>query len=549
MSYPADLIDHVPEEALVRSYGCGSPVTEATPSEGDTVVDLGCGTGVECFIAARLVGSSGRVIGVDMLEPMLRRARAAALHVSQRLGYENLEFRQGFLEALPLEDGTAHVIVSNCVLNLSVDKRRTFSEIYRVLRENGRAVISDVVCEEDPPAEIRHDPKLKGECIAGALTQRDLFGLLRETGFTGLRIVRRFPYRTIQGHPFFSLTFEGRRTCQETPVRVLYRGPQDAVVTPSGITVFTGLPRDVPSRDLAPKDLNFFTLGDRGEVLNVDLGLPACCLPPAPPTDPTHDPETATSSSKAERDPSATGREALPIGLSTGQGESGGCLGCGREIVYFQPPKRLACTFCGRVFDTDAACSAGHFVCDACHSTDAVRITEHVCGLSRETDLIRLFVQIARHPTFHMHGPEHHALVPAVILATYGNLGGRLPSGALKMALERSRHVVGGFCGFFGVCGAAVGVGLAFAVILESSPLKAAARQQAQKATEAALSAIAAFKAARCCQRDCWLALRSAAKSSVELLPVKLEAREELMCDRSKANRECFGDGCPLFRS
>ena len=206
--YPEDLIDHIPAASRIRSYGCGSPVLDAGLTAGHRVVDLGCGTGIECFIASRLVGPLGRVYGVDMLDSMLAISRRSADEVAAALGYGNVEFRKGYLEDLPLDDASVDVVLSNCVLNLSTDKRRTFAEIRRVLADGGRLMISDVVCQTEPDPGIRNDEVLRGQCIAGALTQRDLFALLGECGFVAARAVRRLPYRTVGGHPFFSLTFE-----------------------------------------------------------------------------------------------------------------------------------------------------------------------------------------------------------------------------------------------------------------------------------------------------------------------------------------------------
>ncbi len=176
--YGDEAIAHVPESARVRSYGCGSPVLDAAPAPGETVVDLGSGTGIECFIAAKEVGADGRVIGVDMLDVMLEHARGAAPGVAERLGFANVEFRKGKLDALPLEDASVDLILSNCVLNLTEDKRETFAEILRVLKPGGRLVVSDVVTETEPGPAIRSDETLRGECLGGALTERDCAAVL-----------------------------------------------------------------------------------------------------------------------------------------------------------------------------------------------------------------------------------------------------------------------------------------------------------------------------------------------------------------------------------
>ena len=201
--YETSLIDHIPEKYRFRGYGCGSPILDAKIREGETVVDLGCGGGVECFVASRLAGSKGRAVGIDMLDPMLNLANEAKPLVAQNLGYDNIEFKKGYLEDLPLEDDCADVAVSNCVMNLSVDKRKAYAEIFRILRPGGRLVISDVVCDTEPDPAIRNDEVLKGECIAGALTAAHLVALLEESGFEATTLIKRFPYRQVDGYPFF----------------------------------------------------------------------------------------------------------------------------------------------------------------------------------------------------------------------------------------------------------------------------------------------------------------------------------------------------------
>lgn len=279
-TYPEPLIEHVPLDARVRSYGCGSPVLDAALRPGERVVDLGSGAGVECFIAARQVGPQGHVIGVDMLPAMLDRARAGAEGVADRLGYRNVEFRHGVLEELPLADASVDVMLSNCVLNLSVHKRRTFRGIYAALRPGGRLVVSDVVCEQDPGPAVRNDDNLVGQCIGGALTQRGLFALLRETGLVGARVLRRFPYRTVGGHPFFSLTFEARRPEPGPRRRAMYRGPLAALVSASGSLLPAGQTVSVAADEVDDLGASVLLFDDAGAVCNLDLGDSACCCAP-----------------------------------------------------------------------------------------------------------------------------------------------------------------------------------------------------------------------------------------------------------------------------
>jgi SAM-dependent methyltransferase len=553
--YPEELVDHVPVEARLRSYGCGSPVVDARLAEGESLVDLGSGTGVECLVAARLVGPRGSVVGVDMLEPMLSRARRGADAVARRLGYANVTFRRGYLEALPLPDDSADVVISNCVINLSVHKRRTFAEILRVLRPGGRLVVSDVVCETEPPAAVRSDDRLKGECIAGALTGRDLFGLLRETGFVGARVLRRFPYREVQGHPFFSLTFEARRPSAAPEVRALYRGPFEAVMTRGGQLLFAGQPHRLPADEVDDAWQSVMVLSEGGGVENLDMGTSPCCAPGhdlgashcCAPASEGPGPTCGCAPESAAPTGASSPRPALVPALSSAFDMPSGCMVCGEELCYLETPCTSRCAYCGQALTTQTLCRTGHFVCDACHARDALRVVEHLCGTSRERDMVAMLERVRSHPAIHTHGPEHHALVPAIMVATYRNLGGGLSDRALRTAVDRGARVPGGFCGFAGTCGAAVGVGIGFSVILGVNPYHTTGRRDVQRAAAAALASIAGYEAARCCQRDCWLALRSAAESSRELLPFPLPAEAWLSCNQVAANRECLGRGCPLF--
>ena len=133
-SYPTEDIGHIPQEVIDRFYGCGSPMSLAGINEGETVVDLGSGAGIDCFIAAKKTGATGNVIGVDMTDDMLKVANDSKSQVGSNLGYENVEFRKGFLEEIPVENKSVDLITSNCVINLSPDKRAVFREMIRVLK-------------------------------------------------------------------------------------------------------------------------------------------------------------------------------------------------------------------------------------------------------------------------------------------------------------------------------------------------------------------------------------------------------------------------------
>jgi len=207
---PAD-VSHIPEQVLEISYGCGSPMGTAQPQAGDTVVDLGSGGGIDCFIAAKQVGESGRVIGVDMTDDMLAKATANADQVATNLGYQVVSFKKGYLEEIPVGDGEADLVTSNCVLNLSTNKAKVFSELYRILNHGGRFVISDIVSDQEVPAAMQQDKELWGECLSGAMTEREFVLAAEAAGFYGITLDREYLWQEVNGIRFYSTTFWGYR--------------------------------------------------------------------------------------------------------------------------------------------------------------------------------------------------------------------------------------------------------------------------------------------------------------------------------------------------
>jgi SAM-dependent methyltransferase len=171
------------------ALGCGLPTRHAGIQAGDAVLDLGSGAGVDAFVARRLVGEAGRVIGVDMTPSMIERARANAM----KLGYANVEFRLGEIEALPVENGTVDVAISNCVLNLVPDKAAAFAETFRVLAPGGHFCVSDIVASGPLPDGIRKAAALYVGCVAGAAPEADYLATIRAAGFTDVRIAERKP--------------------------------------------------------------------------------------------------------------------------------------------------------------------------------------------------------------------------------------------------------------------------------------------------------------------------------------------------------------------
>ena len=277
VEYESEYLKVIPREVLERDYGCGDPSRYLR--EGETVLDLGSGTGKICFIAAQIVGPKGKIIGVDMTDEMLEVARRNAPLVAARIGYANVEFRKGRIQDLALDlelldrelkkspitnavsflaaderaeelrvkhplvaSDSVDVAVSNCVLNLVEPKSKwqLFNEIFRVLKKGGRTVICDIVSDEEVPAEMQSDPELWSGCISGALTEEGFLAAFENAGFYGIQILKRDvdPWRTVQGIQFRSVTieaFKGKQgECFERNQAVIYRGPFKEVLDDDG---------------------------------------------------------------------------------------------------------------------------------------------------------------------------------------------------------------------------------------------------------------------------------------------------------------------------
>jgi arsenite methyltransferase len=186
--YPADLLATLPEGETNVSYGCGDPITLASLQAGQTVLDLGSGAGLDCFFAAKKVGEMGKVIGVDMTPEMIERAQSSA----KRLNIHNVEFRQGYLEELPVESNTVDVIISNCVINLAPDKSKVFEEAIRVLKPGGKLAVSDIVTDGPLPEAIKKSLSAWAGCVAGAVEATDYISMMEAVGFTNISITPVF---------------------------------------------------------------------------------------------------------------------------------------------------------------------------------------------------------------------------------------------------------------------------------------------------------------------------------------------------------------------
>jgi ubiquinone/menaquinone biosynthesis C-methylase UbiE len=185
--YQTEELRGLPEDAVQSSFGCGNPVSFAGVEPGQTVVDIGSGAGIDCLLAAQRVGPAGRVIGLDMTPAMIKRAEANA----RTAGADNVEFRLGEAESMPIEDGRADWIVSNCVINLAPDKKKVFREAYRVLKPGGRISVSDIVA--DLPRPFRSS-ELYASCLSGALPEREYLHAVSEAGFSDVVVVARHVY-------------------------------------------------------------------------------------------------------------------------------------------------------------------------------------------------------------------------------------------------------------------------------------------------------------------------------------------------------------------
>lgn len=198
IGYSGEELNAVPEGANL-GLGCGNPVALASLKEGETVLDLGAGAGFDCFLAAKRVGESGRVIGVDMTHEMLDKARENA----RKDNYRNVEFRLGEIENLPVADNSVDIIISNCVINLSPDKKRVFAEAFRVLKPGGRLMVSDITLLKELPDFIRDSVAAYVSCISGALLKEDYLKTIRDAGFSDVSVLEEtiFPIDCMANDP------------------------------------------------------------------------------------------------------------------------------------------------------------------------------------------------------------------------------------------------------------------------------------------------------------------------------------------------------------
>jgi predicted RNA-binding Zn-ribbon protein involved in translation (DUF1610 family) len=224
-----------------------------------------------------------------------------------------------------------------------------------------------------------------------------------------------------------------------------------------------------------------------------------------------------------------------------------GCLVCGVELEYAVAASSAACAICGVREPSTARCREGHYVCDACHSGSAKDVIERACLGHEGRDPVALATSLMRHPSVKMHGPEHHFLVPAALLATWANAASAPDrAGLLAEARRRSDTVVGGSCGFHGACGSGVGVGIFASLATGATPRSGASWGQANRATARALQVIGDVGGPRCCKRTTWLALLSGVRFAREELGLALEGRGP-RCEFHARNDDCLERDCPFY--
>ena len=207
---PKDLA-HIPNEVLEVSYGCGNPAALADIKEGETILDLGSGAGIDCFIAAKKLGKKGKVIGIDMTDEMIERAAISAEKVAEVLGYNVVEFRKGNIMALPVEDNSIDLVISNCVINLTEDKTMVLDEIYRILKPGGRFIISDIVSNKPIPGYMKRDKELWNACLSGALTDKRFKEAAGNAGFPNVELIKNYLYKKVDFIDFYSVTLKGTK--------------------------------------------------------------------------------------------------------------------------------------------------------------------------------------------------------------------------------------------------------------------------------------------------------------------------------------------------
>lgn len=229
------------------------------------------------------------------------------------------------------------------------------------------------------------------------------------------------------------------------------------------------------------------------------------------------------------------------ISISSLKNEKANCMFCGDEIIHATKTSIARCHYCGIEEETHTLCKNGHYVCNECHTRDALKAIEKICIETDIRDPFTLAEKIMEHPSMHMHGPEHHAMVPAAFIAAYHNFKGEKNEAHIIEAIKRGSKVPGGYCGLYGTCGAGIGIGIAVCILMDATPYTPAERTHANKATSRVLSYIADAGGARCCKKATRIAMREGVSyiSDVFAIPWSEELVMDVHCKYQKLNKEC----------
>lgn len=226
------------------------------------------------------------------------------------------------------------------------------------------------------------------------------------------------------------------------------------------------------------------------------------------------------------------------------------CLICGEEVLYESESKKRHCYFCKETYESAMVCKNGHYVCDSCHSSDAYSTITNYCLNSDSINPLEMTLDLMKHPSIKMHGPEHHYLVPAVLITAFLNKTNNKThiKNLLNESQIRAKNVLGGFCGFYGACGAGVGCGIYTSLIQEASPMSKKEWGLCNLMTSKALKNISVYGGPRCCKRDCFTALETAIDFTKEYLDVELEKMKNLKCEFNNLNKECLDNRCKFYK-
>lgn len=228
-----------------------------------------------------------------------------------------------------------------------------------------------------------------------------------------------------------------------------------------------------------------------------------------------------------------------------------GCLICGKDLIYLDLPQKMECQYCKNQFDSNVKCINEHYICDSCHSLPANELIEQYCIKTKSKDPLEMALHLMKNPAVKMHGTEHHYLVPAVLLTAYYNVKNDEENKKkdLKKAKGRAEKILGGFCGFYGDCGAAVGTGIFISLITGSTPLHKKEWQLSNLMTAQSLHTIAKHGGPRCCKRNTYFAIKEAVQFLEDNFDIKITINEKIKCEFSDLNKECLREECLFYQN